>query len=293
MLPADYFRVNSQHAHWPLVVMLVLTQLSVGAFIVGLVLENWLSPQLLATLRPLHAAAALGFGLLALAASLLHLGRPQFAFRAVLGLRHSWLSREIVAFGAFAALATLYSVAVFVMRPITVAGAADVVVVPWIRWLGWSVALAGVIAVFCSTMIYVFTQRECWSFVRVGVRFAADVARYWVWPRCGSAFWPRRYGPHRRPLFALAHECGPTLCRTLVALVAAKLTFEAAVFRHLSLRQDDAPEAIRAADDRRPVECDARTIRSGCTGRRDPSAVARGRSGDIVRRRQDLCNSSF
>ncbi len=118
LLPADYFRVNSQHAHWPLVVMLVLTQLSVGAFVVGLVLENWLSPQLLATLRPLHAAAALGFGLLALAASLFHLGRPQFAFRAVLGLRHSWLSREIVAFGAFAALATLYSVAVFVMRPI-------------------------------------------------------------------------------------------------------------------------------------------------------------------------------
>ena len=71
---------------------------------------------MLGTLRPLHAVTALGFGLLALAASLFHLGRPQFAFRAVLGLRHSWLSREIVAFGAFAALASLYAGAVFVMQ---------------------------------------------------------------------------------------------------------------------------------------------------------------------------------
>ena len=35
-----------------------------------------------------------------------HLGRPLYAFRAVLGLRHSWLSREIVAFGAFAGSAS-------------------------------------------------------------------------------------------------------------------------------------------------------------------------------------------
>ncbi len=62
-----------------------------------------------AALRPLLAANALGFGLLALVASVFHLGRPLYAFRAVLGLRHSWLSREIVAFGLFAGLATAYS----------------------------------------------------------------------------------------------------------------------------------------------------------------------------------------
>ena len=39
MLPADYFRVKPQHAHLPLVVMLVLTQLSVGAFGWGVGLE--------------------------------------------------------------------------------------------------------------------------------------------------------------------------------------------------------------------------------------------------------------
>ncbi len=39
MLPVDYFQVSPQHPHWPLVVMLVLTQLSVGAFAVGLVMD--------------------------------------------------------------------------------------------------------------------------------------------------------------------------------------------------------------------------------------------------------------
>ena len=89
--------------------MLVLTQLSVGAFIVGLVLDHFLDTASLTTFRRFHATSALGFGLLALAASTMHLGRPQYAFRAIIGLRHSWLSREIVAFGAFAGAASLFA----------------------------------------------------------------------------------------------------------------------------------------------------------------------------------------
>jgi DMSO reductase anchor subunit len=175
LLPADYFRVNPQHAHWPLVVMLVLTQLSVGAFCTGLVLEHWLSGPMLGTLRSLHAITALGFGLLALAASLFHLGRPRFAFRAVLGLRHSWLSREIVAFGAFAGLALLYACAIFVTQPSPNSAAAETADI-WVHWLGWSVSATGMVAVSCSTMIYVFTQRECWSLIRVGGRFTLTSA---------------------------------------------------------------------------------------------------------------------
>ena len=56
-----------------------------------------------AGIRPVHSASALAFGLLALGVSVVHLGRPQHAYRAVIGLRHSWLSREILAFGLFAA----------------------------------------------------------------------------------------------------------------------------------------------------------------------------------------------
>jgi formate dehydrogenase iron-sulfur subunit len=234
LLPADYFRVNPQHAHWPLVVMLVLTQLSVGAFWVGLILEQWLSGSMLGTLRSLHAVTALGFGLLALAGSLFHLGRPQFAFRAVLGLRHSWLSREIVAFGAFAALASLYALTVFVTQPHQngAIGPAQL----RFNWLGWSVACTGIAAVFCSTMIYVFTQRECWSFLRVGGRFALTsallgVAVVWLSILASTFVAPSP------ALYDLIHQCGPALCWVLVALATAKLTWEATIFRHLWFRK--------------------------------------------------------
>jgi DMSO reductase anchor subunit len=232
LLPADYFRVNPQHAHWPLVVMLVLTQLSVGAICVGLLLEQWLSAALLNSLRPLHAVSALGFGLLALAASLFHLGRPQFAFRAILGLRHSWLSREIVAFGMFATVSAAYAAAVYMMQPARANGVDADSAPRWIEWLGWGVAAIGVIAVFCSTMIYVFTQRECWSLVRVGVRFALTsallgVAAVWLSVLATSVVVPSD------ELFTLVHEYGPVLCWTLVSISIAKLAWEAAIFRHL------------------------------------------------------------
>jgi Fe-S-cluster-containing dehydrogenase component/DMSO reductase anchor subunit len=236
LLPADYFRVNPQHAHWPLVVMLVLTQLSVGAFIVGLVLEYWFQRPLLGSLHALHAVSALGFGLLALGASLFHLGRPQYAFRAVLGLGHSRLSREIVAFGAFAALSTLYAGAIFLTHAAAETNAGGGESPPWIRWLGYSVAATGAVAVFCSTMIYVFTQRECWSLLRVGVRFMLSsgllgVATVWLSVLVTTIVVPTS------ELFALVRECGPVLCWTLVALTTAKLTWEGAIFRHLWLRK--------------------------------------------------------
>src|SRR4029079_6791991 len=96
-----FYQVRTGHPHLPLVFMLVLTQLSVGAFAVEFFLRR-LFPQL-ATARAYHAVIALAAGLLALGASVFHLGRPKYAFRAVIGLRTSWLSREVLAFGWFAA----------------------------------------------------------------------------------------------------------------------------------------------------------------------------------------------
>jgi Fe-S-cluster-containing dehydrogenase component/DMSO reductase anchor subunit len=239
LLPADYFRVNPQHAHWPLVVMLVLTQLSVGAFIAGLALESWLGVDSFRELLPIHAASSLGFGLLALTASLFHLGRPLYAFRAVLGLRHSWLSREIVAFGLFAGLATAYAAAIFVALYLTDSTGMAVVdprVVAAIRWLGWGVAASGVAAVFCSTMIYVFTQRECWSMLRTGVRFALTsallgVAAVWLSILVATMISPTA------ALTELVARSGPTLCRAVILIALAKLTWEASIFRHLLLKR--------------------------------------------------------
>jgi hypothetical protein len=141
-----------------------------------------------------------------------------------------------VAFGAFAASATVYSLALVVTHPTAGASAAGFAIMPWTAWLGWSVVLKGMIAVFCSTMIYVFTQRECWSFLRVSARFAftsaiLGVAAIWLSVMVSTLWAPSS------ALFALAQECGHALCRTLIALIVAKLTFEAAVFRHLWFRK--------------------------------------------------------
>jgi formate dehydrogenase iron-sulfur subunit len=232
LLPADYYRVNPQHAHWPLVVMLVLTQLSVGAFAAGLLLGRSLDLSLAGTLRPIHALNALGFGLLALGASTLHLGRPRYAFRAVLGLRHSWLSREIVAFGVFAGLASAYAAIIFIGQRWSGSALDGFGHGSWIVWLGYSVTASGIVAVFSSTMIYVFTRRECWSFVRVGLRFALTSAVLGV-----AAVWlsvlAATVGGTSPELSKIVDQCGPTLCRTLVLLSLLKLAWEAAIFRHL------------------------------------------------------------
>jgi formate dehydrogenase iron-sulfur subunit len=237
LLPADYFRVVKQHTHWPLVVMLVLTQLSVGAFTVGVLLDEFVEPRLIAPLRPWLAANALVFGLLALAASTFHLGRPHLAFRAVLGLKHSWLSREIVAFGVFAGLATLYSGAIYLTRqsaPNIVGGAYETQ--NWLRWLGFSVSGSGLFAVFCSVMIYVFTQRECWSFTRVGVRFALTAAILGI-----AVIWLSvllmmftRTAPE---LDEMIQRNGAFVCYAMIAFAGAKLIWDAAIFRHLLYRQ--------------------------------------------------------
>jgi formate dehydrogenase iron-sulfur subunit len=234
LLPADYFRTAAQHAHAPLIVMLVLTQLSVGAFAAGLVFDRVVGGTTGSLLSPLHATSALVFGLLALGASTLHLGRPLYAFRAVLGLKHSWLSREIVAFGAFAGLACAYAGVNALLHFAGSEAGQGAAVAAWVEWLGWSVAAAGAVGVFCSAMIYIFTRRECWSFPRVVVRFALTAALLGVAALWLSILMAAVADPTPQ-LVGLVQTHGPRLSRALMLVAAVKLAWEAAIFRHLLL----------------------------------------------------------
>lgn len=231
LLPADYFRVGPQHAHLPLVVMLVLTQLSVGAFTVGMILETLVEPRLAAALRPWQATGALALGLLALGASVWHLGRPRYAFRAILGLRHSWLSREIVAFGIFAMLACAYAAAIFLPRFSSLCVPASMV-----DGLGWSVAATGAAAIVCSAMVYVFTRRECWSATRVGMRFLLTSALLGVAVVWFSLLLLALASPSQEWIELV--DChGVELCMALILISASKLLWEASIFRHLLPRR--------------------------------------------------------
>src|SRR5262249_31370580 len=149
-------------AHTPLAVMLVLTQLSVGTFVVDL-LVRLLTNRSGRVLPVVDAAIVVAVATLALAASVLHLGRPRYAYRAVIRLRHSWLSREVVAFGTFTALAVPYALL------LALGGAPGVV----LDGLGMTVAIIGIAGIACSVAIYATTRRQSWRPASVGATFAA------------------------------------------------------------------------------------------------------------------------
>ena len=141
----ESFVKRSAPGHLPLVFMLVLTQASVGIL----------------TLAPLISKGSVADGTrhlldgicgvtawLGILFSVLHLGRPQHAWRAFLGFKRSWLSREIVFFGAYLAMVT----PLFWMQDTTVATQLWRPLAVGVGWVG----------VGCSSMVYHDTSRDFW-----------------------------------------------------------------------------------------------------------------------------------
>jgi DMSO reductase anchor subunit len=162
--PADRHVARPEHAHPPLVVMLTLTQLSVGAFIASLVSNALLGH---ATSRPVqlaNAVVAAAVGLLGLAVMPAHLGRPRYAFRALLGLRTSWLSREILAFSVYAGTTVAFVATYFLRQLPAIARSAS----------GYAGAAAGGGGVLCSVMVYAATGRAHWRGSVTGCKFASS-----------------------------------------------------------------------------------------------------------------------
>ncbi|MEE2960843.1 MAG: DmsC/YnfH family molybdoenzyme membrane anchor subunit [Myxococcota bacterium] len=175
-LPADYYRPQQQHSHWPLIFLLVLSQMSIGVFAIQ---RNFLLESLafgfhsLVSLSSLLGLAIMG---LALTTSLFHLGRPQYAFRAILGIGHSWLSREILTFGIYFKVALIFTAACLVES------------VPELRnklptWypdglyllpiLSSMTLIAGGTALLSSVMVYHDTKRIFWNWLRGGFKFVS------------------------------------------------------------------------------------------------------------------------
>lgn len=227
LIPADYYAVHAEHAHVPLIVMLVLTQLSAGAFLTTEVLHTTLarSPEL-ARILPWQTLGALLTGLVALAASTCHLGRPWLAYRAVLGLRTSWLSREIVVFGAFANLAILHTALVW-------QGARTDSLV--LRALAVSVVALGLAGVFCSAMIYTVTRRPFWSGSATLIRFSLTT----LWLGLSTVLLIAILVTASVPLVldAFLKSTGTSLCQALIVTALVKMVCEAAIFAHLASKQ--------------------------------------------------------
>ena len=148
-IAADHHTPEIQHTHWPLVFMLVLTQAGVG----------FLTGNLGAKAHPFSAVIGAILIQLGLGASVLHLGQPFKAWRAFLGWRTSWLSREIIVLGALGALSLAAAASGYLdyfpslkslqplLQPKLIVAAVTV------GWLG----------VLCSGWVYHDTHRAVWN----------------------------------------------------------------------------------------------------------------------------------
>jgi len=159
---ADAHSPRVEHAHYPLVFMLILTQGGVGGVFSAVA---W---HALGHADAARFSISVGLVLLlsGLAASMLHLGRPLGAWRAFLGLRRSWLSREIVLFGAFTPLAVMYGALSWGIPTVKTA----------LNLLPLGLIPLGIAAVFSSAMIYVDTQRYNWRLPITLIEFAESAA---------------------------------------------------------------------------------------------------------------------
>ncbi|MBV8968861.1 MAG: dimethyl sulfoxide reductase anchor subunit, partial [Verrucomicrobia bacterium] len=128
---------------------------------------------------------------LGLGAAFFHLGRPIGAWRFFLGLRSSWMSREIFTFGILSvAGACLPLIARCGFHARLVAASSQVV------------AVVSLVAVFTSVMVYADTRRPFWRFGRTIVGFGGTVLQSavlsFVWmldsPRLSGQDVPLVYG---------------------------------------------------------------------------------------------------
>ena len=231
----DYLTAKPEHSHLPLVVMLILTQASVGTFLAQMILKKILPAELNQLLFPVHIWIALATGLLALAASIFHLGRPHLAFRAILGLKTSWLSREILAFGLFANLAVTYAVCGHWENAARTVGkflggpaVLDV--------LGSAVFLSGLIGVLCSVMVYRDTQRPFWDNHWTTLKFLMTTALLGSALSLSISF---VYTAHQAPylIFSVKEIVGRMFCLAILGFSVAKMILESGIFYYL--RKDD------------------------------------------------------
>jgi DMSO reductase anchor subunit len=206
-LPADYFAGQVMYSYF------------------SLFLED-----VAASVRPLHLGAALFLGLLGLTASVFHLGRPLYAFRALLGLRTSWLSREILAFGVFAAASTAYvGCALLDFFGLSISQG-------WQAGLGMGASATGLSAVCCSIMVYVATRRPCWQFPATSAKFLLTALTLGI-PTTLLILLVGAATTSELTVHFVMTEYGRALCQVLLLVAFAKLLLELSAFLYLKGRQ--------------------------------------------------------
>lgn len=150
---------------FPLVAFTVLAQMSVGAFVVlGLVQLIGRAKVGTAAIDKLSDPALYAIGpimVLGLIASIFHLGNPANAANSILGIGHSWLSREIFFGSAFAVMGAVFAFAQW--KKIGSAGLRQA--------FALVTGLVGLGLVWSMSMVYLLPTVPAWDSVATPLRF--------------------------------------------------------------------------------------------------------------------------
>ncbi len=233
----DFYSIKPAHSHIPLVLMLVLTQLSVGTFFVILFLKDFIRENLHGATLSFYGLVGFNVGLLALLTSIFHLGRPLYAFRSVIGIKHSWLSREIVVFGVFAMLAMVYASS-FWMDPLRKFWGVTLIEKN-VQFYQQEMLLVittfvGALGVLCSVMVYKVTHRPFWDHPMTTMKFflttgILGLSTILITTMISIIFFPSGLG--------LSRVLTELICRLLFILTALKLISEMTILIHLGDRE--------------------------------------------------------
>jgi anaerobic dimethyl sulfoxide reductase subunit C (anchor subunit) len=152
---------------WALILFTILTQMSVGAFVVlGLVHTYALRKAGPEQADQLSDRALLAIGpvlVLGLIGSFGHLGNPLNAPRAISNLGTSWLSREIFFSVAFVVVGGVF--AVMQWRKLSTFAVRNIV--------AWVAAVLGLIAVFSMSQVYMLRTVPVWNTWTTSLSFFA------------------------------------------------------------------------------------------------------------------------
>ncbi|MBI1870323.1 MAG: dimethyl sulfoxide reductase anchor subunit [Chlamydiae bacterium] len=238
MLKANRHHIEPEKPHTSLIFMTVLTQASVGGFLI-----LWLSERLSTFfdfLKPLQDFMAFGAsGMIimtgvAMLAALFHLGRPLYAYKALRMWRRSWLSREVLFFSLFSVMGNIYAGLAlashflkFQLSNIFYFG------------LGGTVALLGLAGVYASAKIYLVPARPAWNTIRTPLRFF--LTGFILGPLFSLVIYSIYVAVTTQEIVARVFQ-GPAIAFLIVSMLAGFFQLVVLLARLFNLHEDQSTE---------------------------------------------------
>lgn len=162
------YKSDPEHSHASLIWLLVLSQLSVGAFLIFQFFKIFQGAKNtsqghagLIALDRLLSLSVFSIAALSLGIAVFHLGRPLFIYRPVKMWKKSWLSREALFLGLFTLSSFLYAFALYLSSEAIFYYTPELLHA--VGAVGALAAIMGVAGIYSSAKLYILPSRPAWN----------------------------------------------------------------------------------------------------------------------------------